>query len=321
MITMTEKYIYAIDLGGSSAKLAILTSEGEFFHKWEVPTDISENGKYIVDNIAKAFSEKCAELNLSSDHFIGAGIGAPGPVISGGVISQAVNLGWKNYPLKDELEKSLNMPAYVGNDANCAALGEMWKGAGQGLKDLVCVTLGTGVGGGVITNGDIVEGSNGGGGEIGHMTVQLENGYRCNCGKDGCLETLTSATGVVRLAKELLESSTLASPLRDSANITSKDVFDYAAQGDGLAKQVVDKVAFYLGYAFGTLSTVLNPEAIVVGGGVSRAGTTLTQPIEHYYNQFAFPASKDDTKILLATLGNDAGVIGAGWLVKKNQLG
>ncbi|MCU9613872.1 ROK family glucokinase [Caldibacillus lycopersici] len=318
-----KNLIFAVDLGGTTNKLAILTDSGDFVHKWEIPTDISENGKYIVENIGKAFSQKIQELKLTREQFCGVGMGAPGPVVPGGIISKAVNLGWENFPLKTKLEEELQLPAFVGNDANCAALGEMWKGAGKGLDNLVCVTLGTGVGGGVITNGNIVEGANGGAGEIGHISVQLENGFQCNCGKRGCLETVASATGIVRLAMEEMKN-TENSPLKDlylqNGAVTSKDVFDYAAKEDAIALKVVDKLAFYIGYAIGTLSTVLNPNAVVIGGGVSKAGNALIEPVEKYYEKFAFPPSSADTKIILATLGNDAGVIGAGWLVKKNIL-
>ncbi|WAA10420.1 ROK family glucokinase [Fervidibacillus albus] len=320
---MKKDYIFAIDLGGTTTKLAIINDEGQFIHKWEIPTNISENGRFIVPNIADSFNEEIDKLQVSKDRFLGVGMGAPGPVVQDGVISKAVNLGWEQFPLKLELERFVQLPAFVENDANCAALGEMWLGAGKGLKNIVCVTLGTGVGGGIIINGEIVSGSNGGGGEIGHMSVQTEDGYRCNCGKSGCLETVASATGVVRIATEYIQNSNERSALKDlyekTGAVTSKDVFDAKRNGDSLAQKVVDRVAFYLGYAFGNVAALLNPEAIVVGGGVSKAGDALLTPIQSYYERFAFPASKKDTKIVLATLGNDAGVLGAAWLVKKNQ--
>ncbi|WAA11460.1 ROK family glucokinase [Fervidibacillus halotolerans] len=320
---MKKDYIFSIDLGGTSTKLAIINDDGQFIHKWEIPTDISENGRMIVPNIAQSFSKEIEKLQIPKERFLGVGMGAPGPVVRDGVISRAVNLGWEQFPLKSELEKHLQLPSYVENDANCAAFGEMWLGSGKDLKNMICITLGTGVGGGIIVNGEIVSGSNGGGGEIGHMTVQPENGYRCNCGKNGCLETVASATGVVRLAMEKLSSWTENSMLKDrydkTETITSKDVFEAKEAGDALAKEVVDQVAYYLGYAFGNIAALLNPEAIIVGGGVSKAGDTLLTPIKSYYDQFAFPPSKKDTNILLATLGNDAGVIGAAWLVKKNR--
>jgi glucokinase len=322
VITMLKDFILAIDLGGTATKIAILNSNGDFVHKWSIPTDTSDNGKHIIGNIKNSFEQKLKELNLNKEQFMGVGMGAPGPVLKDGVISKAVNLGWENFPLKRFIEDQFGFPAFVGNDANCAALGEMWKGAGQNLTELICITLGTGVGGGIITNGDIVDGSNGGAGEIGHMTVKLENGYRCNCSKEGCLETISSATGIARLATDKLKSSSVPSGLKtildEKGFITAKDVFDLSEENDEIAVQVVEEVAYYLGYALGTLSAAFNPNAIVIGGGVSRAGHKLLEPVKKYFNQFAFPATREDTEILLATLGNDAGIIGAGWLVKKH---
>jgi glucokinase len=320
---MTEKWLVGVDLGGTTTKIAFLSKYGELLHKWEIPTDKSENGKNIIVDIAKAIDRKLEELDQSKDKLLGIGMGAPGPVdMAKGIIYEAVNLGWdKNTPLKDLLEVETGLPAVIDNDANCAALGEMWKGAGDGAKDLVCVTLGTGVGGGVITNGDIVHGVRGAGGEIGHITVVPQGGFLCNCGKTGCLETVASATGVVRLANEKLDSTPTHSILRDLRNetevISAKDVFDAARSNDELATSVVDQLAFYLGLALANLGNVLNPEKIVLGGGVSRAGDILLKPAVNYFEQFSFPTVRTSTGLSIATLGNDAGVIGAAWLVKN----
>ena len=322
MISLSKKYIFAVDLGGTGTKMAILNLEGEIVHKWDIPTDTSENGKNVVPNLAKSFHEKLEEWKLSKDDFLGVGMGAPGPVVDGGIISRAVNVGWENYPLKNELEEHLGFPAFIDNDANCAAQGEMWKGAGMGYHDLIFITLGTGVGGGIIANGNIVNGTNGAGGEIGHMTVQLDNGYPCNCGKQGCLESVASATGIVRLAMDHLKGNSPSERLKEiyekNGSVTSKDVFDLAKEGDEGALAIAERMAFYLGYAIGAMSTALNPKAVILGGGVSKAGETLVKLVDKYYRKFAFPPAVDDTTILLATLGNDAGVIGAGYLVKKN---
>jgi glucokinase len=320
---MTEKWLVGVDLGGTTTKIAFLSKYGELLHKWEIPTDKSDNGKNIIVDIAKAIDRKLEELDQSKAKLIGIGMGAPGPVdMSKGIIYEAVNLGWdKNTPLKDLLEVETGLPAVIDNDANCAALGEMWKGAGDGAKDLVCVTLGTGVGGGVITNGDIVHGVKGAAGEIGHITVVAQGGFQCNCGKTGCLETVASATGVVRLANEKLDSTTVPSSLRDIWNeyqvISAKDVFDAAGKNDELAQSVVDQLAFYLGMALANLGNVLNPEKIVLGGGVSKSGEILLKPVMNYFEQFSFPTVRTSTRLSIATLGNDAGVIGAGWLVKN----
>lgn len=320
---MTEKWLVGVDLGGTTTKIAFLSKYGELLHKWEIPTDKSENGKNIIVNIAKAIDQKLEELDQSRDKLVGIGMGAPGPVDTAkGIIYEAVNLGWENNtPLKDLLEVETGLHAVIDNDANCAALGEMWKGAGDGAKDIVCVTLGTGVGGGVITNGDIVHGVKGAGGEIGHITVVPEGGYQCNCGKTGCLETVASATGVVRLANEKLDATDQESTLRalrDShGSISAKDIFDAAREQDGLALAVIDQLAFYLGLSLANLGNGLNPEKIVIGGGVSKAGDILLKPVVKFFKQFSFPTVRTSTHLSIATLGNDAGVIGAAWLVKN----
>ncbi|MFC7783292.1 ROK family glucokinase [Rossellomorea sp. GCM10028870] len=320
---MTEKWLVGVDLGGTTTKIAFLNKYGELLHKWEIPTDKSENGKNIIVDIAKAIDKKLELLDQSKEKLVGIGMGAPGPVdMAKGIIYEAVNLGWdKNTPLKDLLEMETGLSAVIDNDANCAALGEMWKGAGDGAKDIVCVTLGTGVGGGVITNGDVVHGVKGAGGEIGHITVVPEGGFQCNCGKTGCLETVASATGVVRLANEKLDATTKTSVLREiresHGTVSAKDIFDAAREHDALALEVIDQLAFYLGLSLANLGNALNPEKIVIGGGVSKAGDILLTPVVKYFKQFSFPTVRTSTNLSIATLGNDAGVIGAAWLVKN----
>lgn len=317
-----DKWLMGVDLGGTTTKLAIISKYGEIFHKWEIPTDISENGKYITTNIAKTIDEKLEELGMVKSQLLGIGMGAPGPVDgSNGSIYEAINLGWVDYPLKDLLEVETSLPAVVENDANLAALGEMWKGAGNGAKDLIAVTLGTGVGGGVIANGMLVQGASGAAGEIGHITVVPEGGAPCNCGKSGCLETVASATGIVRLANEALSTDAGHSILQQKINagepLSSRLLFACAAEGDLLSNEVINKVSFYLGMALSHTANALNPEKIVIGGGVSRAGEQLAAPVREAFERFAFKRVSKSTSISIATLGNDAGVIGAAWLVKK----
>lgn len=312
-----------VDLGGTTTKIAFVTMDGEIVHKWEIPTDNSNEGQYITSNIGKAINEKLHELGQTKDILKGIGMGAPGPVdYETGIILNAVNLGWKdNYPLKESLEASTSLPATVENDANCAALGEMWKGAGDGAKDLVCVTLGTGVGGGVIANGNIVQGINGAAGEIGHITAIPFGGAPCNCGKTGCLETVASATGIVRLAMDEFtkaeSTGELCALFAKKGKITAKDVFDSARNGDELAQKVLNKVCFHLGFVLASIANTLNPEKIVLGGGVSKAGDTLLFSVKESFAKFAFSAVKESTQLALATLGNDAGVLGAVWLIKN----
>lgn len=322
---MTEKWVVGVDLGGTTTKLAFINQSGDIIHKWEIPTDNRENGKYITINIGKTVDETLAELGQTKEKLIGIGMGAPGPVdYENGVLYNTVNLGWEdNYPLQKELETVTSLPAAIDNDANCAALGEMWKGAGAGAKDLVCVTLGTGVGGGVITNGAIVQGVSGAAGEIGHITSIPNGGAPCNCGKTGCLETVASATGIVRLANEKLQNqekdSQLKSILLSTGKIAAKDVFDCARDGDAVSLEVVEEVAFHLGLALANLGSTLNPVQIVLGGGVSKAGTILLDKVQANFDKYAFQRVKESTEISIAILGNDAGVIGAAWLAMAKK--
>ncbi|WP_121611807.1 ROK family glucokinase [Mesobacillus foraminis] len=320
---MAEKWLVGVDLGGTTTKIAFISFYGEILNKWEIPTDKSNEGKNIPTDIAKAIDHKLDELGHSKNEIHGIGIGAPGPVdLTSGIIYEAVNLGWKDqYPLKDLLEVETSLPVVVDNDANVAALGEMWKGAGNGAKDLVCVTLGTGVGGGVIANGDIVHGKRGAAGEIGHITSIAVGGAPCNCGKSGCLETIASATGIVRLAHEALQKGQqegkLGEILREYGQVSAKDVFDAARNGEKSALEVIENVASHLGVALANIANTLNPEKIVLGGGVSRAGDILLRPVKENFLKHSFPSVAKSTEIAIATLGNDAGVIGAAWLVKN----
>ncbi len=323
MILLSKQWIVGVDLGGTTTKLAFITMDGEIVRKWEIPTDNTNEGKNITNNIAIAIDEKLTELGQTKDHLIGIGMGSPGPVnYEKGILLNVVNLGWpNNYPLKKILENATSLPAAIENDANCAALGEMWMGAGNGAKDLVCVTLGTGVGGGVITGGKVVQGINGAAGEIGHITAIPFDGAQCNCGKTGCLETVASATGIVRLARmELAKGiqSELTAKMTENNTITAKDVFDAARNNDRLAQTVLNEVSFHLGFALASIANTLNPEKIVLGGGVSKAGDILLNPVKSNFEKFAFSAVGDSTKLALATLGNDAGVLGAAWLIKSN---
>lgn len=323
MNKLANQWIAGVDLGGTTTKIAFITMDGDIIHKWEIPTDNSNEGQNITTNIAKAINEKMNELGESKDNLLGIGMGAPGPVdYETGIILNVVNLGWQdNYPLKESIEAAASLPAAVENDANCAALGEMWQGAGNGAKNLVCVTLGTGVGGGVIANGSIVQGKNGAAGEIGHITVIPDGGAPCNCGKTGCLETVASATGIVRLAnEELLKGEAkgeLAERLAANGKITSKDVFESAENGDALANKILKEVTFHLGFVLASIANTLNPDKIVLGGGVSKAGSILLDAVNENFAKFAFSAVRDSTKLALATLGNDAGVLGAAWLIKN----
>ncbi|MCO7175735.1 ROK family glucokinase [Sporolactobacillus kofuensis] len=310
-----------VDVGGTTIKMALVTDQGEITHKWNIPTNTDENGKSIVRDISRSIIQQRAAFNVKDSEIRGVGLGVPGFInVDSGFIYDAVNLGWKNYSIRDELEQLLSLPVVIENDANAAALGEMWLGAGKNAENMVCVTLGTGIGGGIIVNGDILHGISGMAGELGHLTVKHNGGARCNCGKTGCLETISSATGIRRMALEGVNEhseSLLYRLYQKEGDISSENVFNCAEEGDAFALALVDQAAYYLGSALGTLSVVLNPERIIIGGGVSNAGETLTRPLIRYFKASSLPRIVDSCSIDLAKLGNDAGVIGCAWLSMK----
>ncbi|GKQ42538.1 glucokinase [Companilactobacillus sp. RD055328] len=318
----SKQKLIGVDLGGTTIKFAILTTEGEVQQKWSQETNVLAEGSLIIPDIIESINHHLDLYNMSAEEFMGIGMGTPGGVNrADGSVSGAFNLNWdadhKVYPVRDITEQT-GIQTYLENDANVAALGERWKGAGNNAKDVVFVTLGTGVGGGIITNGKLVTGIAGGGGEIGHVTIDPD-GYECNCGKKGCLETVASATGIVRVARDLAEqyagNSKLKSMLDNGDDISAKDVYDLAKEDDVLALQVVDKVSMYLGIALANQANSLNPEFIIVGGGVSAAGDFLLEHVNKYFLEYTFPLVRRTTKLKLATLGNGAGVIGAASLV------
>ena len=307
-------WCFGIDLGGTSVKCALFQTDGTVEEKWEIKTRVENEGKEILPDIAKTILAKMEEKKIAKEDVAGVGIGIPGPVDENGEIACAENLHWGRKNIEKELAELTGLVVKAGNDANVAALGEMWKGGGQGSKNLILVTLGTGVGGGIIVNEKMVTGAHGAGGEIGHASVEMEEEEACNCGNKGCLEQYASATGIARLARRAMASGQEESILRSMENVTAKDVFDAYKDGDALAAKVVDQFARYLGNALAIFSCVADPDVIVIGGGVSKAGQVLIDCVEKYFRQYAFTACKD-TKIKLATLGNDAGIYGAAKLI------
>ena len=304
------KYVFGVDLGGTTVKMGLFDTDGNVQDKWEIPTRKQDAGKLILPDIAEAIKNKMAEKNIEASDVTGVGIGVPGPVDGAGMIYKAPNLGWGVFSIKDTLSELLGgMIVEAGNDANVAALGEMWRGGGKGYSSLVMVTLGTGVGGGIIINGKILTGSTGAAGEIGHLPLVEGETESCNCGKKGCLEQYASATGIVRLANRALQTSDKPSKLREVKYISAKEIFDAAKNGDNLALDLVEEHGRRLGLALSNVAEVIDPEVFVIGGGVSRAGEILINATKKYYQQYAFHACKN-TKFELATLGNDAGMYG-----------
>ncbi|MBB5173121.1 ROK family glucokinase [Texcoconibacillus texcoconensis] len=318
---MTKQWLAGIDVGGTTMKMAFFTEKGECVDKWEVPTNTEDEGIHIIDDIVDAIDEKLTKNNATRHDLIGVGLGAPGFIeVETGRIIEAVNVGWKDFPLTERLEAALEVPVAVDNDANIAALGERWLGAGDGAENVLFVTLGTGVGGGLISDRRIIHGESGFGGEIGHITAVTEGGAPCNCGKTGCLETISSATGIRRLGLEAVESGKtgmLSSTYEKEGDLTAKDVLDAAKAGDEAADEIVEYAMYHLGFALANLANAMNPNTIVIGGGVSKAGEFIIDRIRTHFQAYAIPKVGEDTNIRIATLGNDAGIVGGAWLASQ----
>ncbi|MDF2944620.1 MAG: hypothetical protein K0S01_3478 [Herbinix sp.] len=309
-----EKVCFGIDIGGTAVKVGLFNAEGTLLNKWDFATKKTGNGKDILKDSAEFIKDKIKELHLEEDSIVGVGVGIPGPVKDNGEVLELANLGLGHFNIEEEMRTLTGLKVKAGNDANSAALGEYWMGGGKGYRNLVLVTLGTGVGGGIILNGTVLAGSNGAAGEIGHVLVNEDETNTCGCGKKGCLEQYASATGIVRLAKNILSETTEASALRDKEEISAKTVFDCANNGDKLALEVVEKACRYLGIALSHIGQIIDPEAFVIGGGVSKAGEILTETVKKYYNDNVMNALKNK-EFKLATLGNDAGIYGAAKLI------
>ena len=307
------RYAFGADVGGTTVKIGLLTETGEKVDFWEIPTRTENHGENIIPDIAESIRAKMKEKNIEDTQVVGAGIGVPGAVNADGLCYQAVNLGWEKVNVVNELHSKLKLPVKAGNDANVAALGEAWKGGGQGYPNMLLVTLGTGVGGGIIIEGKILTGAKGSGGEIGHIHLVDDEPETCGCGNHGCFEMYASTTGAVRLAKRALEATDEDSVLRGK-DYVAKDIFDAAKAGDAVAVRVAEQYGYYLGKGIAAVASVVNPEIIVLGGGVSKAGEMLFDLLKPSFKKYVFPGCAD-VKFALAKLGNDAGVYGAAKMV------
>ena len=308
-----KEYAFGIDLGGTTAKIGLFTTSGALLEKWEVATDTSHAGEHILENLAAAVLDKMKEKSIQPEQVEGVGIGVPGPVLDSSIVPiVCANLGgWGERNVSAQLSGLLDgLKVLVGNDANVAALGEIWMGAAKGAKNAVMVTLGTGVGGGVVVNGKVIDGVHGAGGEIGHITVNRHETAVCGCGKHGCLEQYSSATGVVRCMKKLLDENPDTPCVLRGTEFAAKDVFDAARNGDALAAREVDEMSDTLGMALANIASTVDPEAFLVGGGVARAGDVLFAPLNKHFQEYAFKSCRE-TPIKQASLGNDAGIYGA----------
>ena len=304
------KYGFGVDLGGTTVKLAFFDQDGHMLNKWEIPTVTANNGKQILPDIAASIKAHLVKIGVAAEQVLGVGIGVPGPVDRKGVVNKCVNLGWGVFNIAEQLTELTGFPVKAGNDANVAALGEYWKGGGQGCDNMVFVTLGTGVGGGIVVEGNLLHGAHGSGAEIGHLCVNPAETVRCNCGNYGCVEQYCSATGIVRLAKLYLAANDTATSLRAVENLTCKDIFDAAKAEDAAARAILDQVYAYMGLFLGSVCSTVNPEVVVIGGGVSKAGDMLVKGVEPYFHKHVFHAA-GGAKFTMASLGNDAGAYGA----------
>lgn len=313
------KICFGIDVGGTTVKIGLFDADGTLADKWEIVTRKDDGGSYILGDIVDAVKKKMEENGNSLDDVIGLGIGIPGPITADGEVLRCANLGWGVFNVAESISELLGLSKdkiKVGNDANVAALGEMWKGGGRGYKDVIMMTLGTGVGGGIILNGEILAGNRGAAGEIGHLTVEYDEEDTCGCGKKGCLEQFASATGIVKEAKRLLIRDDRPSKLRNIQYLSAKAIFDCAKEGDDMAGDLVEQLGRYLGIAASHIAAVVDPEVFVIGGGVSKAGTILTDVIKkNYESNVMFALQGKEFK--LAELGNDAGMYGCAKMVLK----
>lgn len=308
------RFGFGVDLGGTTVKIAYFDENGTILEKWEIPTVTANGGEKILPDIASAINGYITKNALDKASLVGIGIGVPGPVIGSGVVKVCDNLGWGTVDVRGILSGLTGLPVSVGNDANVAALGESWKGGGKDCRNMVLVTLGTGVGGGIVVDGKQVCGVFGAGGEIGHMVLVPDEKEYCNCGKRGCVEQFCSATGIVRVAKRYLASHEAESVLRENEKLTAKDVFDAAGAGDAVAQAILEQVYDYMGQFLANIGCVVDPEVFVFGGGVSRAGQPLLEGARRAFDKYVYHASTE-VRFALASLGNDAGAYGAFKLV------
>lgn len=309
-----KEYAIGVDIGGTTVKLGLFDRQGQVLEKWEIPTVKEDQGSHILPDIADAVKDRMASRGLTKDGILGVGVGAPGPVDTEGTVYKAVNLGWDVFNIPQVLQAQLDLPVKAANDANVAAFGEMWQGGGKGHANIVAVTLGTGVGGGIIVNGSILTGATGAGGEIGHIHIEDNEPDPCGCQNHGCLEQYASATGVVRLARRRLAQDQEPSILRSRSELSAKAVWDAVKAKDRVAVQIAKQFGEYLGKGLAAVAAVVNPEVFVIGGGVSKAGEILFDYIRPAYEKYVFHGCRN-ARFALATLGNDAGIFGAAGLI------
>ncbi|MBP1042360.1 ROK family protein [Vagococcus sp. BWB3-3] len=299
------KKIIGIDIGGTTIKMAVIDFSGTILSKWEIVTETLNQGERIPESIIESIHGELNKQGTPLEDIIGIGVGVPGPVAKG-VVQRAVNLGWETMPLKSRLESGLNIPVVLLNDANAAALGELWQGSIKSVTNLVFVTLGTGVGGGIIIDGKIINGAHSSGGEIGHIPVVASTERICGCGNTNCLESYASAAGMITTINELIRN-----PKERVTN--AEEIFSLLSSGNSEAQKTVALTIDYLARALAGIINTVDPEEIVIGGGVSAAGSALLDPLREKLKQYVFPQIREGLTLRQASLGNDAGVLGAAY--------
>lgn len=316
---MSEKIYIGVDLGGTAIKVGICSEEGQLLHTFEGPTQSDQGAETVVNNIERYVRQIVEETPYEWEQVAGVGAGVAGFTnVREGIIILAPNVGLKDLHIREILEERLGKPVKIDNDANVAALGEAWGGAGKGVENCVCYTLGTGVGGGIIIGGKIYQGFSGMAGELGHMHVVPDlEAIQCGCGQMGCLETVSSATGIIKMAKDAVARGERTS-LSQVENIMAKDVFDAAKAGDETAVRIVNRAAFYLGKSLAAVAVVLNPELFIIGGGVSKAGDILFDEVRSVFAKHTPEPVQKGLRIVPASLGNDAGMVGAAGLFLRS---
>lgn len=309
-----EQFVYGVDVGGTGTKIGLFNGKGFLKDTVVLETRTENKGVYILQDIKAAIFENMQKHGITPQQVKGVGVGVPGPVLGDGTVLKCVNLGWDVFNVAKQLQLITGLNVKAGNDANVAALGEVYRGGGQGFSNIVMITLGTGIGGGIIINGKIFEGATGSAGEIGHITVNDEENELCSCGRRGCFEQYCSATGVVKLMKKYLLTHPDDSELRKLPKYTAKEIYDAAKNGDAPAIEVTKKVGEIMGITLAKIATVVNPDAFVIGGGMAKAGQIIIDSLLPSFKANVFHAAKS-TEFKLATLGNLAGIYGAAKMI------
>lgn len=316
---MSENIYIGVDLGGTAIKVGICSEEGKLLQTYEGPTEADKGAETLIDNIERYVRHIVEQSQFDWEQVKGIGAGVAGFTnVREGIIILAPNVGLRDFHIRKILEDRLGKPVMIDNDANVAALGEAWGGAGAGIDNCVCYTLGTGVGGGIIINGKIYQGFSGLAGELGHISVVPDlEAIQCGCGKMGCLETVSSATGIIRMGKDAVARGERTS-LSLVEKITAKDVFDAAKAGDEVSIRIVNRAAYYIGKSLAAVALVLNPELVIIGGGVSKAGDILFDEIRSVFAELTPEPTQAGLRIVPAVLGNDAGIVGAAGLFLRS---